>query len=144
LKSGRCRDTFFGKKARSASDGMISRTQGLSWFTQLLLTSSLHKNQSHNNQGNMEETSLNLIKHKKFLLALIFALLNSCLNKVTKVEVLHLCHEKHPIRAFHSSTLVRVPTLWSLPPPACPGSLHQFVECNSGATVGEPKCLSDG
>jgi hypothetical protein len=24
-----------------------------------------------------------------------------------------LCHNKYPIRAFHSSTLVRVPTLWS-------------------------------
>jgi hypothetical protein len=27
-----------------------------------------------------------------------------------------LCHDKHPIRAFHSSTLVQVSTLWSLPP----------------------------
>jgi hypothetical protein len=26
-----------------------------------------------------------------------------------------LCHDKHPIRAFHSSTSVRVSTLWSLP-----------------------------
>jgi hypothetical protein len=31
-----------------------------------------------------------------------------------------LCHDKHPIRAFHSSTLVRVPTLWSLPPRHAP------------------------
>jgi hypothetical protein len=50
-----------------------------------------------------------------------------------------LCHDKHPIRAFHSSTLVRVPALWSLPPrhvPAVPP-----LERNSGATAGEPKCL---
>jgi hypothetical protein len=31
-----------------------------------------------------------------------------------------LCHDKHLIRAFHSSTLVRVPTLWSLPPRHAP------------------------
>jgi hypothetical protein len=31
-----------------------------------------------------------------------------------------LCHDKHPIRAFHSSTLVRVSTLWSLPPRHAP------------------------
>jgi hypothetical protein len=51
-----------------------------------------------------------------------------------------LCHDKHPIRAFHSSTLVRV----SFTSPACPGSLPQFTKCNSGAMAGEPKCLPVG
>jgi hypothetical protein len=31
-----------------------------------------------------------------------------------------LCHDKHPIRAFHSSTLVWPSTLWSLPPRPAP------------------------
>jgi hypothetical protein len=70
----------------SIANDMTTREQGLCRFT-IGLTSNLHKKQSLNNQSNNQETPLNLITHKKFLLALIFALPNSYLNKVIKVGV---------------------------------------------------------
>jgi hypothetical protein len=79
---------FYTITSSIANNDMTTREQALCRFT-IGLTSNLHKKQSLNNQSNNQETPLNLITHKKFLLSLIFALPNSYLNKVIKVGVSH-------------------------------------------------------
>jgi hypothetical protein len=63
------------KEARSTSEGMITRTPYLCWFT-ILYNKQLKSNNNTSYKENMQETPVNQIKHKKSLLALIFALLN--------------------------------------------------------------------
>jgi hypothetical protein len=49
-----------------------------------------------------------------------------------------LCHDKHPIRAFCLSTLVRESTLWSMYLPGTTWQSTSTFERNSSATSGDP------